>query len=171
MIDIFKPLRLPTSASFKPYVYLVLTELPQWCDAVFCMKGLSFLSVFLDSFCLGMFQTAFLNFVFWFSMEMLKQHYLGSLDQIPALRKYSPHAVRQIQTPILSSAEQRLHPGTVKVLSRFWPSTSSPSLVYVILPTCWGSSQCRSPTHTCTDQSICPPASCEHQAVACTLGC
>lgn len=85
----------------------------------------SFMSLFLDSFCLGMFQTtSFSKFHFLVVRGDAEAALLGSLSQIPALLSVHRMMSGRFKVPF-ESAERRLHWGT-GCLSRFWPSTSSP---------------------------------------------
>ena len=130
----------------------------------------SFLSLFLDSFCLGMFQTAFSKFRFLVFCGDAEIALLGSLRQIPALLSIHLMMSGRFKLPF-SHLQSGGYTQVLGACQGFDPQHRLPSLVYVILPTCCGSSQCRLHPQLQRSEHL-SPSLCDHPgAVTCTLGC
>lgn len=128
------------------------------------------MSLFLDGFCLGMFQTVFFSkFHFLVVRGDAEIALLGSLSQIPAL--LSVHCLMSGRSK-LSHLQSGGYTEVLGACRGFDPQHRLPSsLAYVILPTCWGSGW--SHLHPQLQGSEHPsPSLCDHpEAVTCALGC
>lgn len=128
------------------------------------------MSLFLDGFCLGMFQTAlFSKFHFLVVRGDAEIALLGSLSQIPAL--LSVHCLMSGRSK-LCHLQNRGYTEVLGACRGFDPQHCLPSpLAYVVLPTCRGSG--RSHLHPQLQGSeYLSRIPCDHpEAVTCALGC
>lgn len=129
------------------------------------------MSLFLDSFCLGMFQIAlFSKFHFLVVCGDTEIALLGSLSQIPALLSVHRMMSGRFKLPF-SHLQSGGYTEVLGACRSFDPQHHLPSLVYVVLPTCWGSGRCC--LHPQVQGSEHPsPSLCDHaEAVTCTRSC